>query len=97
MTTKFNIYLFDGPHEERDQYDGLALAVPCLEKQFVFIVDDWNWERVRSGTFAAIQKCNLSVLFSAEIRTTLNNSHPAVAGKDSDWHNGYYIAVLEKP
>ena len=97
MTTKFNIYLFDGPHEERDQYDGLALAVPCLEKQFVFIVDDWNWERVRSGTFAAIQKCNLNVLFSAEIRSTLNNSHPAVAGKDSDWHNGYYIAVLEKP
>ena len=26
----FNIYLFDGPHEERDQYDGIALAQPAL-------------------------------------------------------------------
>jgi hypothetical protein len=97
MSTKFNIYLFDGPHEEKDQYDGLAMALPCMEKQFVFIVDDWNWERVRAGTFAAIQKCNLNVLLSTEVRTTLNNTHPSTSGKQSDWHNGYFISVLEKP
>jgi hypothetical protein len=91
-----NIYLFDGPHEEQDQYDGLNLALPCLDRQFVFIVDDWNWLRVRSGTFAAIKNCGLNILFSAEIRTTLNNQNPEIWMKHSDWHNGYFIAVLEQ-
>lgn len=93
----FNIYLFDGPHERRDQYDGIALALPALSSEFVFIVDDWNWERVRAGTFAAIRDTGLSVVYAAEIRTTLNDSHPQNAFGDSDWHNGYYISVLRKP
>jgi hypothetical protein len=94
---KFNVYLFDGPHEAQDQFDGLAMALPTLEDEFVFIVDDWNWERVRTGTFAAIRKCNLGVTFVAEIRSTLDNTQPVINGKASDWHNGYFIAVLTKP
>lgn len=94
---KFNIYLFDGPHEQCDQYDGVALALPALSNEFVFIVDDWNWERVREGTFAAIRDIGLSVVYAAEIRTTLDESHPENAFGDSDWHNGYYISVLQKP
>ncbi len=94
---KFNIYLFDGPHEAQDQFDGLARALAALEDEFVFIVDDWNWERVRAGTFSAIRKCNLGVTFASEIRTTMDNTHPVVGGKESDWHNGYFIAVLTKP
>jgi hypothetical protein len=92
----FNIYLFDGPHEEKDQYDGLAMAQNALEDEFVFIIDDWNWSQVRKGTMDAIRDCNLNVLYAAEIRTTLDNSHPRHANKDSDWHNGYYISVLSK-
>lgn len=94
---KFNIYLFDGPHEAQDQFDGLALALVTLEDEFVFIVDDWNWARVRAGTFAAIRKCNLGVSFAAEVRSTVDNTQPEVNGRDSDWHNGYFIAVLTKP
>lgn len=101
----FNIYLFDGPHEAKDQYDGLHMVLKCLENQFVFIVDDWNWDRVREGTFSAIEKCGLNVLYSAEIRTTVNGLSPdhllPVKSWDTvkahDWHNGYFISVLEKP
>jgi len=101
----FNIYLFDGPHEAKDQYDGLDLALKCLDNQFVFIVDDWNWDRVRAGTLAAIEKCGLNVLYAAEIRSTVNGLSPdhllPVKSWDDvkahDWHNGYFISVLEKP
>jgi hypothetical protein len=93
----FNIYLFDGPHEQRDQYDGLSLALPALSSEFVFIVDDWNWERVRTGTFAAIRDTRLSVVYAAEIRTSFDGSQPKNVFGDSDWHNGYYISVLRKP
>lgn len=95
---KYNIYLFDGPHEEQDQYDGLVFAQPSLDDEFIFICDDWNWKRVREGTLNAIEKNNLDVIFSVEIRTTDDDSYPPENNtmQNSDWHNGYYISVLRK-
>lgn len=90
----FNIFLFDGPHEELDQYDGIMVARPALNKSFVLIVDDWNWRQVRLGTFRAIRDAEYSIASSIEIRTTHDNSHALVHGKNSDWHSGYFIAVL---
>jgi hypothetical protein len=93
---RFNVYLFDGPHEYADQYDGLAMALNCLDNEFIYIVDDWNWEQVRTGTSHAIANLNLEIVHSIEIRTTADGSHPKVRGKDSDWHNGYFISLLRK-
>jgi hypothetical protein len=92
----FDIYLFDGPHEEMDQYDGLIRALPVLADAFVFICDDWNWAQVRSGTHRAIIEAGLELVYVAEIRTSLDNSHGELRFKESDWHNGYFIAVLRK-
>lgn len=94
---KFDVYLFDGPHEKIDQFDGLNLAQPALNDTFVFIVDDWNWSGVREGTEEAVARCGLTVHYKLEIRTTLDDSHAAIANENSDWHNGYSIAVLSKP
>jgi hypothetical protein len=93
---RFNIYLFDGPHEEQDQYDGIKMAMPALDRCVILIVDDWNWSASRIGTFRAIRAAGCSITCSAEIRTTLDNSHAANYGKSSDWHNGYFFAVLTK-
>ncbi len=86
-----DVFLFDGPHEEIDQHDGLTLAQPALAQEFVLIVDDWNWPQVRQGTFRAIKELGLRMDFIAEIRTTLDGS-----GATGDWHNGYLIAALSK-
>jgi hypothetical protein len=51
---------------------------------------------VRAGTFSAVKNCGLKILFSAEIRTSLNNANPDIWLKHSDWHNGYFIAVLQQ-
>lgn len=93
---KFNVYLFDGPHKAQDQYDGIALALPALDRRFVLIVDDWNHAPVRKGTLLAFANLGLSVLFSIEIRTTLDGSKPQVTRAKSEWHNGYFIGVCEK-
>ncbi len=92
----FNVYLFDGPHSRDDQYDGLVLAQPALADEFVFIVDDWNWAQVREGSFAAVRDLGLELLHGIEVRTSLDNSHPECARQHSDWHNGYWLAVLRK-
>jgi hypothetical protein len=93
---EFSIFLFDGPHEYQDQYDGLALTAKAMAKRFIFIVDDWNWERVRLGTFGAIKALDMSVVYSLEIRSSLDGTQPVVNGAQSDWHNGYFISVLEQ-
>jgi hypothetical protein len=95
---KYNVYFFDGPHEEQDQYDALMFVQPALDDEFIFICDDWNWENVKNGTMNAIKKLNLEVLFSIDIKTTDDGSHPPEnnARQNSDWHNGYYISVLKK-
>ena len=90
----FNIYLFDGPHKEADQYDGITLPQQALAHTHMLIVDDWNWFQVRVGTLQALKDANCKIECSIEIRTTLNNEHPQVFGEHSDWHNGYFIAII---
>jgi Methyltransferase domain len=94
---RFNVYMFDGPHGARDQFDGIAIVQPALDDEFVLIVDDWNCARPRDGTMKALYDLNLSILYSYEIRTSLDGSHPTVRNQFSDWHNGLFIAVLTKP
>lgn len=94
--SKYNIYFFDGPHTESDQYDGFAYAQPALEDEFIFICDDWNWNQVRSGTLQAISDLGVEILYSLQIRTTLDGSTPEIVYQNSDWHNGYFIAACRK-
>jgi hypothetical protein len=93
---KYNIYLFDGPHFEADQYEGIVLAQPALDEQFVLIVDDWNFPPAQAGTKRAFADLNLQIDYAIEIRTTLDGSLPEVLGAISDWHNGYFLAVVSK-
>ena len=72
------------------------LAQPALDDQFVLIVDDWNWKDVRQGTFEGIRETGLRMDFTAEIRTTLDDTHASTSGAASDWHNGYFIAACSK-
>jgi hypothetical protein len=93
----FNIYMFDGPHEESDQYDGIVCPYGSLEQEFILIVDDYNWQAVRAGTARAVDFLQLNEVCSIEVRTTQDNSQPnEILMEKSDWHNGYYLAVMRK-
>ncbi len=93
----FEFYLFDGPHREQDQYDGIVCAVPALADEFSLVVDDWNWARVRQGTQRALADLDLKVVAKIEIRTTQDESYPSLDKQASDWHNGYALMVCRKP
>lgn len=94
---RFNIYMFDGPHAEKDQYDGIVLLQAALENSYVLIVDDWNWKRVRDGTLQALIDTGSRLGSSIEVRTSFDNSQPEINCGQSDWHNGYFVAVVHKP
>lgn len=93
---KYNIYMYDGPHTEKDQYDGIILAQDALDDVYILIVDDWNWEEVRVGTSAAVRDLGLKFDTIIEIKTTTDGVHPDLKLEHSDWHNGYFIAVVRK-
>jgi hypothetical protein len=94
---KFNIYLFDGDHTEEAHYKSLFHYYDCLDDVFIFLVDDWNWSRVRNGTKRAIDVLNLKVLYEKEIRLTWDESHTPQPQAGETWWNGIYISVLQKP
>ena len=93
---KYNIYLFDGPHHQQDHYDSLKLVHKALDRKFILIVDDWNWDQVRSGTLRAIKDMNFKPISRLEIKTTHDSSSAFITGKESEWHNGYCFFVIEK-
>jgi hypothetical protein len=108
---KFNIYLFDANHEEKSHYKALVHYYECLDDIFIFIVDDWNLKDVRDGTYRSFKKLNLKIIYDREVRLTWNDEHTynmcdklkldngKIFGKElgyNTWHNGIYIAVLQK-
>jgi hypothetical protein len=94
---KFNIYMYDGNHMEENHYNALLHYYSCLDDVFIFVVDDWNWKYVRDGTIDSIKKLNLKVLYEKEIRTTNNDTHPPWGSlAQKEWHNGIYVAILQK-
>lgn len=94
MLGPFNVGFYDGPHTERDQYDGARIVIEAMEPSGVLLVDDWNWEQVRAGTMNAIRDTGAHIDFAIDLRTSLDNTVPAHAYGGSDWNNGLFAAVV---
>lgn len=91
-----DIFFYDGPLSSGDVTDALRVVQPGLRDQHVLIIDDWNYPPLREEALNAIADLCLPVVWSAEIRTTLDGSHPEISGESSDWHNGCFIAVIDR-
>ena len=63
---------------------------------FIYIVDDWNLQKVRDGTWDGIKEMNLKILYNKAIRLTYDNSITREPLKKNTWWNGIYMAVLQK-
>lgn len=93
LGTSFNIYMYDGNHTETSHYEALNHYLPCLDDEFIYLVDDWNCEHIRDGTLNAIKENGLEVFYQKEYFTERN---PGIQKGDNDWHNGISIFVLKK-
>jgi len=95
---KYNVFNYDGDHSEISHFNALNHYIHCMDKKFIYIVDDWNWPAVREPTIKSIEKNNLNILYFYEIKTTDNDSHPPSenARQRSDWHNGIAFYILSQ-
>lgn len=48
------LYLYDGDHDYKSQYDGIVMMDKFLANEFVLMVDDWNYTDVQNGTRDAL-------------------------------------------
>lgn len=93
---KYNIYMYDGPHALEDQYDGIIIAQPALDDVYTLIVDDWNQVNdVQAGTHKALEELGHKIICSIEI-ITASDARISISHERSDWHNGYFLAVVSK-
>lgn len=86
-----NVYFFDGEHTYEEQYKALAEYYDKLAYDFIFIVDDWNWDAPREATFKSIEDLKLKVVSSLELFTPDKEN-----GRTDSWWNGLGIYVLQK-
>ena len=84
----FNVFFFDGDHTLEAHTKSLVYFYNLLDNEFVFIVDDWNWQFVREGTYKSIELCNLKIKYKKEILTDYND-------RNYFW-NGVCIFILIK-
>lgn len=84
-----NIYFYDGNHSAIAQEMALTHFNEVLDDIFILVVDDWNWEEVKTGTFSGLAKLNYQVVYSAELPARFNMDR-------ENWWNGLYIAVIRK-
>ena len=87
-----NLYFYDAGHSYRDHFYALKYYLDALSKIFIFIVDDWTHPEAQYGTMFAIQKLNIKVHKQWILGKSQHDKNPGL-----NWHNGLYVAVLEKP
>ena len=95
-----DIYFFDGPHKENDQYNGIVKAYDALADISIILVDDWNWGGPKRGTNKALENLNLTVHHRCEIFThpeTYDSKTGAINRfQNSAWHNGVAMFIVSK-
>jgi len=85
---KVNIYFYDGRHLPRDQEMAIEKYIDSMDDEFIFIIDDWNSDFVKTPTVNAIKKLPLEIVYFREFIT---------GGDAADtWWNGIGIFVLRK-
>tara|TARA_R110000824_G_scaffold197140_1_gene380522 strand:+ start:765 stop:1526 length:762 start_codon:yes stop_codon:yes gene_type:complete len=61
---KINMYFYDGGHSLADHFLALYYYYPVFETDFIFVCDDWPEEKVKVGTYAAIDQCGYKIVNS---------------------------------
>ena len=85
----FDSFFYDGNHSENAQQQAVELAFEICAAEFVFLVDDWNWDNVRRGTWSGLSSVRAKTLRFWEL--------PARWNWDAEqFHNGIGLFVIER-
>lgn len=82
------VYFYDGDHTFESQKKALTHFYKFFAERVVVIVDDWNWDAVKTGTWAGIAEIKPKHVFYLELPSRRN-------GDLENYHNGIGAFYLE--
>ncbi len=89
IQTPVGVYFYDGDHSAANQQRAITHFWPVLANAAIIAVDDWNWPKVRQGTWAAFTFLQPVSLRFVEL--------PARCNGDVDlFHNGIGLFYVNK-
>jgi|HubBroStandDraft_3_1064219.scaffolds.fasta_scaffold08128_3 hypothetical protein len=88
--SKFDLYLYDGQHTESSQQRAVTHFLPNLTDEFIFVVDDWSFSGVESGTRNGIKLAGLETLFECILETKEGER------ENDAWHNSLAVFLLKQ-
>lgn len=83
-----DFYIYDGGHAYDQQRLGVTYYLDKMTEEFVLIVDDFDWDDVKNGTYDGIEEAGLEVIWQHIFQ---GNDHD----NDGAW-NGYGVFLLKK-
>lgn len=89
---KINMYMYDGPHSEEDHVKAITEYYDYLDDLFILIIDDWNFQQVRNGTYKGLKEKNIKVWWHIELEGTIIDGN----FDKRNWWNGVFVAVCQK-
>lgn len=84
-----NFYLYDGNHWTDKTAKGLTYFYDSFADEFLYVVDDFDWEGVRQGAEQGIQECNFKIKYYKYLESNVGNN-------ENGWWNGLGIYILSK-
>jgi hypothetical protein len=78
-----DLYLYDAGHSREAQAKALTYFDEFVANQFIFCVDDYDWDDVKRGTQQGLKICGYEILAQWELTGT-------------QWWNGYSVFLLKK-
>ena len=90
----FNVFLFDGAHDYESQRRAMTHFYRYLELPCVVVVDDWNWDAVRRGTYDGLNEVGANVVYEDHVRLTQDDSHTDNDTATKTYWNGMGLFVL---
>lgn len=91
LPDNIDIYFYDGFHSENLQRKALPYFLDKMANKFIWVVDDFNWDYVKSGTDLALN--DLKDQIQVEQCWLLRGYH---LQNDPIYHNGLCIYLINK-
>ena len=89
-----DLFMYDGMHTTKCQYDGIVNMFPYFSDNFILIVDDWLYEDiVVKPTYEALKKIGVTIHYEKTLVTQEQEGEGD--GKQTYW-NGFGLFVCSK-
>lgn len=76
----YDVYMYDGHHSEKAHEQAITHFWDALAPSAVIIVDDWEWEAVRNGTFSGFSKVGANIVDYIDLRSPTCQHSVGAAG-----------------